>query len=262
MADKVTVITGASSGIGATLAEHLGRDGHRLVLAARREKELKEVAEKTGSKALPVVTDVTRREDIERLRDAALKEFGQIDVWVNNAGRGIAKEVVELTEEDLDAMLNVNLRSVFYAIQAVVPYFQGRGEGHMINISSFLGRVPIVSSRSAYNAAKAALIFLTANLRMNLQVTHPGVHVSTVMPGTTATDFAKNALGAKSPMPSRTGGPIQVQTAQEVATVIASLIDTPVPEIYTSPSLPDLARNYYENVAAFEEGIRQRALNR
>jgi len=132
----------------------------------------------------------------------------------------------------------------------------------MINISSFLGRVPIVSSRSAYNAAKAALIFLTANLRMNLQFTHPGIHVSTVMPGTTATDFAKNSLGAKSSMPFRTGGPIQVQTAQEVATVIASLIDNPAPEAYTSPSLADLARNYYENVAAFEEGIRQRALNR
>jgi len=84
MADKVTVITGASGGIGAALARHLGREGHSLTLAARREKELNEVASKIGSKALAVVADVTRSEDIEKLRDAALNKFGRIDVWVDN----------------------------------------------------------------------------------------------------------------------------------------------------------------------------------
>jgi short-subunit dehydrogenase len=259
MANKVTVITGASGGIGAALAEHLGREGHHLVLAARREKELKEVAERTGTRAKAIVTDVTRRPEVERLRDMAMGEFGHVDVWVNNAGRGISREVVDLTEEDIDAIFAVNFKSAFYGIQAIVPHFMERGEGHLINVSSFLGRVPLLSMRSAYNAAKAALNALTASLRMNLKVTHPGIHVSTVMPGTVLTDFGRNALGAKPQGPPRTGSGMNAQTAEEVAAVIVSLIENPVAEIYTNPTSADLARRYYEDVAAFEEGLRQRA---
>ena len=262
MADKVTVITGASGGIGAALARILGCDGHSLVLGARREKELNEVASKIGSKALPVVSDVTRLEDIERLRDAALNKFGRIDVWVNNAGRGIVKEVADLTEDDLDAIFDVNLKSVFYSIKAVVPYFKERGVGHMINVSSFLGRVPLMPSRSAYNAAKAALNVLSANLRMNLQITHPGIHVSVVMPGVTATDFAKNALYADPETAFWSGGNIQVQSAEEVAGIIASVIENPVPEVYTVEGQAGLANKYYSDIAAFEEVSRQRAMRK
>src|SRR3990172_879164 len=124
MSEKVVVITGASSGIGAALAIQLGSKGLTLVLAARREKELKLVADQTGTKALPIVTDVTRREDVERLRDLALKDFSHVDVWVNNAGRGISKNVMELSEQNLDEMLNVNLKSVLYGIQTIIPHFQ------------------------------------------------------------------------------------------------------------------------------------------
>ena len=87
MTGKVVVITGASSGIGAALTRQLASQGHQLVIAARRESELKQVAAETGSKAIHVVTDVTRRRDLENLRDSALKKHGRIDVWVNNAGR-------------------------------------------------------------------------------------------------------------------------------------------------------------------------------
>ena len=114
MDKKVIVITGASSGIGAALARLFGSQGHSLVLAARREERLKEIAREFGSRALPVVTDVTKRKDVERLRDMALKEFGHIDVWVNDAGRGVTKTVMELTDGELDEMLNVNFKSVFY----------------------------------------------------------------------------------------------------------------------------------------------------
>jgi len=81
MTGKVVVITGASSGIGAALTRQLASEGHQLVIAARRESELKQVAAETGSKAIPVVTDVTRRRDLENLRDFALKKHGRIDVW-------------------------------------------------------------------------------------------------------------------------------------------------------------------------------------
>src|SRR5262245_61905124 len=99
--EKIVVITGASSGIGAALARTLAGQGHAVVLAARRERELREVAAACGARALAVPTDVTRRADVERLRDRTLGERGRVDVWVNNAGRGIARPVLELSEADL-----------------------------------------------------------------------------------------------------------------------------------------------------------------
>src|SRR5256885_3689783 len=80
-------------------------------------------------------------------------------------------------------MIDVNVKSALYGMQAIAPYFQQRGRGHIVNISSFLGRVPVAPPRSAYSAAKAALNSLTANVRVDLQQTHPGIHVSLVMPG-------------------------------------------------------------------------------
>ncbi len=145
MSEKVTVITGASGGIGAALAKQLGARGHRLVLAARREKELKQIASQAGTEVLPVATDVTRRRDVERLRDLALKEYGHVDVWVNNAGRGITKTVMDLTEQEFDDIVGVVLKSVFYGMQTIIPHFQERSQGHLINVSSFLGRVPLVT---------------------------------------------------------------------------------------------------------------------
>jgi short-subunit dehydrogenase len=244
---KTIVITGASAGIGAALARHLGRQGHQLVLAARRGPELERVAAECGAAAEVAIADVRRRADVERLRDAALRRFGQVDVWVNNAGRGITRAVLDLTDEDVDEMMAVNVKSALYGMQAIVPHFQERGEGHLINVSSFLGRVPFVAFRSAYNAAKHALNALTANLRMDLRNTHPGVHVSLVMPGVVRTEFAANALGGMVP-----GGGPPGQTAEEVAAVIAEVIEHPVAEVYTNPASAEMARRYYQDVGAFE----------
>ena len=91
---RVVVITGASAGIGAALATQLGARGDRVVLAARRDRELNEIASRIGPHAIAVPTDVTRRGDVERLRDRAIEAFGHIDVWVNNAGRGISRSVL------------------------------------------------------------------------------------------------------------------------------------------------------------------------
>src|SRR6187399_2255511 len=103
------VITGASSGIGAALAEQLGARGDRVVLAARREHALNEVAARIGQNSLAVPTDVTRRADVERLRDRAIAAFGHVDVWVNNAGQGISKNVVDLTDDEFDAIMTSNV---------------------------------------------------------------------------------------------------------------------------------------------------------
>jgi short-subunit dehydrogenase len=125
--------------------------------------------------------------------------------------------------------------------------------------SSFLGRVPMATHRSAYNAAKAALNALTANLRVDVQKTHPSVAVSLVMPGMVRTEFAENALWSRGagaiPWTSSSAPPgraTAVQTAEQVADVIAELIANPVAEVYTNPWSHDMARRYYDDVSAFE----------
>jgi short-subunit dehydrogenase len=248
---KVIVITGASGGIGAALARHLGSQGHQLVLAARRKKELREVAEQSGSQVVPVVCDVTHRHEVEYLKNTALQSFSRVDVWINNAGRGITRKVMDLTDDDLDAMFDVNLRSALYGMQSIIPYFQTQQKGHLINISSFLARVPLVTFRSAYSAAKAGLSSLTANLRVDLATTFPDVHVSLVMPGVVLTEFGRNALGG-APQASSSGMAPAAQSAEEVAATIAELIENPKPEIYTNPASHDLVKKYYEDVGAFE----------
>jgi NAD(P)-dependent dehydrogenase (short-subunit alcohol dehydrogenase family) len=241
MDKKVVVITGASAGIGASLAERVGGKGWRPVLAARRERELLEVAARSGSEALPVVADVTRREDVQRLLDAALARFGQVDVWVNNAGRGISKPVSQLTDEDFDEMMRVNVKSALYGMQTVLPHFQARGRGHIINVSSMLGRIPSVPIRSAYNAAKHALNALTANLRMELSERYPGIHVSTFVPGVVATGFGLNALGGGVDSRKLPGG----QSAEEVSALLLELIERPRPDMYSRPEFRQQVVAYY-----------------
>jgi NAD(P)-dependent dehydrogenase (short-subunit alcohol dehydrogenase family) len=253
MSSKVIVITGASGGIGAELAKILGKEGHILVLAARREKELKQVLAAAGGKGLALVCDVRHRQEVRTLMDRALMEYGRVDVWVNNAGRGVHSSVQELTEEDFDEMMAVNVKSALYGMQAVLPHFKQGDDGHIINVASFLGRVPLVPIRSAYNAAKAALISLCSNLRMELKKTHPGIRVSTVMPGVVTTDFGKNALNAPAGMPSWKA-PVS-QTAGEVAEMIAQLISQPQAELYTQPGQKDAVVKYYSDVEAFENNL-------
>ncbi|MFO0751328.1 MAG: SDR family oxidoreductase [Myxococcota bacterium] len=268
---QVIVITGASSGLGEALAKRLAADGHRLVLAARRADELARVAASCGAaETLCVPTDVARRADVDALRDAAIARFGAIDVWVNNAGQGIARPTLELSDDDVDQMITVNVKSVLYAMQAVVPHFKARapgGQGHIINVSSFLARVPLATIRSAYAAAKSAMNALTAMVRMDLARTHPGIHVSLVMPGIIATPFARNVVGAApaaAPGASgATGAPaftpppvVAPQSAEVVAEAIAAVIAQPTAETYTNPLQPAVVQRYYADVGAFEAAMR------
>lgn len=256
---RIVVITGASAGIGAALAGRLGTRNYGLALGARRQDALDAVAGESGPHAFGVSVDVTKRVDVERLRDAAVERFGRIDVWVNNAGRGIVKPVLELTDEDVDDMLTINLKSALYGMQVAVPHFKSRGTGHVINVSSFLSRVPTATLRSIYSAAKAALNILAANLRMDLAADFPDIHISTILPSVVITDFARHARGADpaAGVPSPPPGRIRLQTAGEVADVIVGAIDQPVPEIYTQPALAEIARRYLEDVGAFEAATRR-----
>jgi len=255
---RVVVITGASGGIGAGLAKRLGQRGDRLVLAARRKDELERIAAESGG-ALAVVTDVTRRGDVERLRDAALDAHGHIDVWVNNAGRGLTRRALELTDEDVDDMIATNVKSALYGMQVIAPHFIERDAGHIVNVSSFLGRVPLATFRSAYSAAKSALNSLTANVRMDLRSTAPGVHVSLVMPGIVRTDFARNAgtEGVRPPVARPAGTNLAPQTVDEVVEVMVRLLDHPVAEVYTNAAQPAVVQRYFTDVGAFEATLEQ-----
>jgi NADP-dependent 3-hydroxy acid dehydrogenase YdfG len=254
MKDSVIVITGASAGIGAATAELVVQRGARVVLAARRADELNALAAKLGDRAIAVPTDVSRRADNELLRDKALAAFGQIDVWIANAGRGISRMVSELTDDDIDDMVQVNVKSVVYGIQAVLPHFKQRKRGEIIAVSSGLSRFPFAPQRSAYSAAKAAVNLLIASLRGELRAGgFTDIHAMTVMPGIVATDFGKNALHGGLDSAKMPGA----QPVGEVAEVIANLIDKPRAEVYTRPQLLELAARYFsaEDVGEIEKGM-------
>ena len=252
---RAIVITGASSGIGAALAEQLASRGDRVVLAARRKDELHALAARLGPNAQAIAADVTKRSDVERLRDGAIAALGGVDVWVNNAGRGLSKQALQVTDAEFDEMMLVNVKSVLYGMQAVVPHFIERGHGHVINVSSLLSRVPAATIRAGYNAAKAALNALTANARMDLAASNPGIKVTLVMPGLVSTDFAKNAVHGTPPIPPGSRVPA-AQTAGQVAEVIVGVIDQPVAEVYTNPALAAIVKRYFEDVGAFEANLR------
>ncbi len=240
MPDRVVVITGASAGIGAALAEKLGRDGAHLVLVARRQSELDAVVSRSGT-AIGIVADMTRRDEVARVVREAIARFGHIDVWVNNVGRGISRSPSELTDEDIDQMMLVNVKSALYGMQEVLPHFKARGTGQIINISSMLGRMPTFLPRAAYSASKHFLNALTANFRMEIQSTHPGIQVSLVSPGVVATDFGLNAVHGGMDSRAIPGG----QSAEEVAGVIASVIESREADIYTRAGAREAVAKYY-----------------
>jgi short-subunit dehydrogenase len=243
MRDKIVVITGASSGIGAALAERLGRDGARLVLVARRQSELDAVVARAGD-AIGIAADMTRRDEAARVVREAIARFGHVDVWVNNVGRGISRPPSELTDDDIDQMMLVNVKSALYGMQEVLPHFKARNAGQIINISSILGRVPSFVPRAAYSASKHFLNSLTANFRAEVQATHPGIHVSLVSPGVVATDFGLNAVHGGVDSRSIPGS----QSAEEVADVIASVIESRQADVYTRPGAREMIAKYYADL--------------
>ena len=242
MDSKVVVITGASSGIGAALAELLAARGTSVVLIARREDALREVAARCGVQAFAIVADVTSRVEVRGVVDQAIARFGRIDVWVNNVGQGISTPPSQLTDADIDEVMRVNIKTAVYGMQEVLPHFKSRNEGHVINISSMLGRMPFAVIRSAYSASKHFLNSLTANFRTEVQETHPGIQFSIVSPGVVRTEFGKNALH---------GGPDSrslpdSQSAEEVAEVIAGVIESRRPDVYTRAGAHDRMMKYYD----------------
>lgn len=194
--DRVVVITGASSGFGRGAALELAREGAKVVLAARRSDVMEELAGEmrgTGAEVLVCETDVSRREDVERLAARALEAFGRIDVWVNNAGIGALGPFERIPLEVHEQIIGANLLGTLYGSWVSYRQFLTQGTGVLINIASELGysSVPYYSS---YTAAKHGVIGLSDSLRQEVKQNGiDGVHICTIMPTAHDTPFFDHA---------------------------------------------------------------------
>jgi NADP-dependent 3-hydroxy acid dehydrogenase YdfG len=186
---RVVVITGASSGLGEAAARLLCAEGASVVLGARRADRLKSLADelnRIGGKALVVTTDVTRREQVKKLVDAAVQKFGRVDVMINNAGIMPRAPLERLTIDDWDRMIDVNIKGVLYGIAAALPHMKQQKSGHMIFVSSVAGH-KIGPDFAVYAATKHAVRALAEGFRQ--EVKPYNIRTTIISPGAVATEL-------------------------------------------------------------------------
>jgi NADP-dependent 3-hydroxy acid dehydrogenase YdfG len=189
--NAVTVVTGASSGIGAATAKRLAASGAKVVLAARNEDKLRvlvsEITE-AGGTATYRVTDVTDRADAKALAAFAVETYGPVDVLVNNAGLMLFSAWKDTAVDDWDRMIDTNLRGYLHAIAAVLPSMLERRSGRILNMSSVAG-LNVGEGAGVYSATKFFVRAITESLRREVGVAN-GIQVSMVSPGVIDTDWA------------------------------------------------------------------------
>jgi NADP-dependent 3-hydroxy acid dehydrogenase YdfG len=189
--EPVLLITGASSGIGAATARRAAETGYRIVLAARREDRLRELAEELGGaqRAIAVRCDVSDWEDDQALAQAALDSFGRIDAVFANAGFGAQRGFLEESVEHWRSMVLTNVLGTALTIRATLPHLLERGSGHYLITSSVAGRRVIPGS--LYSATKWAVTAIGEALRSELRQMHDntGIRVTLIEPGMTDTEF-------------------------------------------------------------------------
>jgi len=220
---KVAVITGASSGIGRETAIAIAARGATVVLSARREERLRELAEQIaarGGSALPVLTDVSKEEDVERLINVTLEKFGRIDWLINNAGSGLYATVEETTPEQMERIWRINFLGSFYCIRKVIPIMKKQGSGHILTVSSMAG-VRGTPMKSAYCASKFAQIGLMDSLRREVQ---DSIYCTTILPGATESEFISSMENPKARHIDYSG-PVRKPAA--VASAIVEAMDHP-----------------------------------
>jgi NADP-dependent 3-hydroxy acid dehydrogenase YdfG len=186
---KVVVITGASSGLGEATARHLSAQGAWVVLGARRADRIKSLADeltRLGGKALAVATDVTRCDQVKRLVDAAVHEYGRIDVMINNAGVMPQSLLERLKIDEWDRMIDVNIKGVLYGIAAALPHMKQQKAGHIINVSSVAGH-KVRPGATVYAATKHAVRALSEGLRQ--EVKPYNIRTTVISPGAVATEL-------------------------------------------------------------------------
>jgi NADP-dependent 3-hydroxy acid dehydrogenase YdfG len=189
--ERVMLITGASTGIGAATARMAAAEGYRLVLAARSEDRLRALVDELGEeRALAQRCDVMVWEEQEALVAAALERFGRVDVAFANAGFGAKRGFLEETPEHWHAMVNTNVLGVAYTIRAVLPHLRERGTGHFVLTSSVAGRRALPGS--LYSATKWAVCGMGEALRQELAETD--IRTTLIEPGMVDTPFFDNQV--------------------------------------------------------------------
>jgi len=229
--NRVAVITGASSGFGRGAALRFAKAGDNVVIAARRQSLLEDVAKqcrKAGVEALVVEADVSRAADVEKLAEKAINKFGRIDVWVNNAGVGTVARFEDAPLEEHEQVIRTNLLGTIYGSHAALNQFREQGHGVLINLASFAGKVapPYLSS---YAASKFGIRGLGMALREELaQNGEDNIRVSTIMPVSFDTPFFEHAA-------NHTGKPVKpigsVYDPKEVIEAIFEMSNDPEDEV-------------------------------
>jgi 3-oxoacyl-[acyl-carrier protein] reductase len=180
LSDRVAVVTGGASGIGYAIADRLSRAGARVVIADRDEEAADDAAERLGAEALAHRVDVTSLEDVNAMVERTLGSFGRLDVLVNNAGiNGRNAPLWEVTDEEWEGLMEINLTSVFRCCRAVIGHMRERRGGAIVNVASIGGKEGNANA-APYGATKAGVICLTKALAK--EVIHDGVRVNAVAP--------------------------------------------------------------------------------
>lgn len=226
---RVAAITGGSSGIGLACATHLAREGVAVVLGARRVSLLEATASRiraAGGRAAIVQMDVTREADVQALVSMATREFGRLDIMICNAGFGYYGPIDETPSDVMQQMMDVNYMGTFYGARAALPIFRQQNSGHLLFMSSIVGRrgIPMMGG---YTATKAAQAGLAESLRAEFAGSR--IHVTCVYPISTPTGFI-DAMTRD--FGYRISGIGPKQSVDEVARAIVRCIERPRPELY------------------------------
>src|SRR6266446_7867122 len=190
IADKVVVITGASSGIGESTAKLLARHGAKVVVGARRKDRIDAVVKEisgAGGKAIGFAVDVTKRAQVEALVKGAVDSFGRVDVIVNNAGIMPIAPIQLLKVDEWDRQIDVNIKGVLYGVAAALPQMQKQKSGHIINVASVFGIKVFAPGGTVYSATKSAVRALTEGLRVELH--SENIRCTMISPGAVATEL-------------------------------------------------------------------------
>lgn len=190
---KVALVTGGGSGIGLAVTKALLTEGMRVAICGRDEGKLRKVEQELGKyrgNLLVMPADVSKKHEVDQWANTALREFGCIDVLVNNAGVARWSDVENITDEHLDYQLNVNLRGPLYCSQVVLPHMKGQHSGYIINISSVCGKSGFAGT-AAYSASKFGLMALSDSLRE--EGASFNIKVTAICPGFVATPMVTDA---------------------------------------------------------------------
>ncbi len=226
--DKVILITGASSGIGFSTAITLSKSGATIVAGARRTEkleELKKTLENSSGRILTTSLDVTKKDECQRFADLALKEFGRIDVLINNAGLMPLSFVKNLKVDEWDRMVDVNIKGVLYCTAAVIPNMISNKSGHIVNISSVAGRL-VFPAGSVYCATKHAITAFSEGLRQELSQ-RSNIRVTCIEPGVVATELTNTITDNSLKSFVDSVKTMKALEAQDIANAILFALDSP-----------------------------------